>query len=324
MTSKAKLLAAERATKQRAEAEGCLGRMTLFGFGKTQKHYDAAEKFKDAGNSYKMAEDFDAAAKMYTKASENFKLGDADTDSVSTMVDAAGCYEKTNKELAVDSYQKAIEYYNIQGRWQRSSQYLKKVAEIYEEEKDVEGAMSAYEEAASMYANDGKKSQAQACRLKIANLAATEEMYEKAGKIFGEMGVDCMDSNLGKYAAKGHFFNASLCMLAIGDLVAVTNKLESYKNADFSFGTSRECQFIEQLVSAVSENSSQAYAQACADFDRISPLDPMKTTVLMKGKAHIMEDSEEVDLSGLDTGGDDGRECVDEVAEGEEEEEDLA
>ena len=80
--------------------------------------------------------------------------------------------------------------------------------------------------------------------------------------------------------------------------MAITNKLEEFKNADFSFGSSRECQFVEELVSAVSENSSQAYAQACADFDRISPLDPIKTHVLMKGKANIMEETDEVDLNG--------------------------
>jgi alpha-soluble NSF attachment protein len=324
--SKSKAMALERATKQRAEAEGCLGRMSLFGFGKTQKHADAAEKYKDAGNSYKMGEDFRSAAAMYELASDNFKVGESDTDTVSMMVEAATCYEKTDKVKCVEAYQKAIEFYNIQGRWQRSSQYLKKVAEVYEGEGDIEQAMSAYEEAASMYANDGKPSQAQSCNLKIAGMATSAEMYDRAAKIYGEIGITCMDSNLGKYAAKGHFFNAALCHLAIGDVVQIQNKVEEFKNVDFSFGTSRECQFIDQLVEAVAENNSQAYAQACADFDRISPLDHQKTTILMKGKSHIMEDNDEVDLN--EVGGDDSDlaealEKVNVVNDGDEEEEDL-
>lgn len=325
--SKSKSMALERATMQKMEAEKILGKMTIFGFGKSQKHGDAADKFKDAGNSFKMGEDFRNAAEMYEKASENYKIGESETDTVSMMVEAANCYEKTNKDKAVASYQKAIEFYNMAGRWQRSSQYLKKVAEIYEAEGSVEGAMEAYEEAASMYANDGKPSQAQTCNLKIAGMAATAEMYDRAAKIYGDIGISCMDSNLGKYAAKGHFFNAALCLLAIGDLVQIQNKLEEFKNADFSFGTSRECQFLEQLVEAVSENSSQAYAQACADYDRISPLDHQKTSILMKGKSHIMEESDEVDLN---QGGDedtgalaDALEKVNVVQEGEEDEEDL-
>ena len=324
--SKTKAMALERATKQRAEAEGSLNRFSLFGFGKSQKHADAAEKYKDAGNSYKMGEDFRSAAAMYEKASENFKIGDSDTDTVGMMVEAAACYEKTDKIKCVEAYRQAIELYNIQGRWQRSSQYLKKVAEVYEGEGDIEEAMNAYEEAASMYANDGKPSQAQGCNLKIAGMAANAEMYDRAAKIYGEIGISCMDSNLGKYAAKGHFFNAALCHLAIGDVVQIQNKLEEFKNADFSFGTSRECQFIDQLVEAVTENSSQAYAQACADFDRISPLDHQKTTILMKGKSHIMEESDEVDLNaGGGEGGDlaDALEKVNVVDEGDEEEEDL-
>jgi hypothetical protein len=33
--------------------------------------------------------------------------------------------------------------------------------------------------------------------------------------------------------------------------------------------------------------NAEEFAQACADFDRISPLDPWKTTVLLKAKRHI-------------------------------------
>ena len=104
--------------------------------------------------------------------------------------------------------------------------------------------------------------------------------------------------------------------------------MEEFKNADFSFGTSRDCQFIEQLVEAVSENSSQAYAQACADYDRISPLDHQKKSILMKGKQHIMEEIEEVDLNKTGDGDtdafNDGLQKVSVVEEGQEEEEDLA
>ena len=60
-------------------------------------------------------EDFENAAEMYEEASENYKIGESDLDSVSMMVEAAACYEKINKDKAVEAYQKAIEFYNIQG-----------------------------------------------------------------------------------------------------------------------------------------------------------------------------------------------------------------
>jgi alpha-soluble NSF attachment protein len=42
-----------------------------------------------------------------------------------------------------------------------------------------------------------------------------------------------------------------------------------------------------------------AYSQACADFDRITPLDPWKTSMLLKAKKFISDvaGSDEPDLS---------------------------
>jgi hypothetical protein len=36
--------------------------------------------------------------------------------------------------------------------------------------------------------------------------------------------------------------------MASGDNVAASNKLASFKNADFNFPSSRECLFVEQLL----------------------------------------------------------------------------
>jgi len=47
--------------------------------------------------------------------------------------------------------------------------------------------------------------------------------------------------------------------------------------------------------------NSEEFAQACADFDRISPLDPWKTSILLKAKRHIVaavaEEDDGPDLS---------------------------
>lgn len=42
----------------------------------------------------------------------------------------------------------------------------------------------------------------------------------------------------------------------------------------------------------------EAFATACADFDRITPLDPWKTSILLLAKNHITSaDDDEPDLS---------------------------
>ena len=47
----------------------------------------------------------------------------------------------------------------------------------------------------------------------------------------------------------------------------------------------------------MSDSDVPAFAQACADWDRISPLDSWKTSLLVKARGTIMVEEEEVSLS---------------------------
>ena len=62
------------------------------------------------------------------------------------------------------------------------------------------------------------------------------------------MGVAALDNRLLQYNAKSHFLNALLCYMAMGDEVAVKQKLEHYKASDYTFADARECKFVEKLV----------------------------------------------------------------------------
>ncbi|KAJ1441808.1 soluble NSF attachment protein, partial [Ochromonadaceae sp. CCMP2298] len=153
-------------------------------------------------------------------------------------------------------------------------------------------------EAADLFVNDHKKSNANQCFLKVATLASDMGDLSRAAAIFEDIGKDSLTSRLGAYSAKGYFFQSLLCHLALGDNVAVTQKLDSCKNLDFSFNGSRECEFIDKLLQACEGMDLEAYSDACMDFDRVSPLDPWKTSLLLKAKAFIAEATgDEVDLS---------------------------
>lgn len=49
-------------------------------------------------------------------------------------------------------------------------------------------------------------------------------------------------------------------------------------------------------MQAINNNNSEEFAQACFDFDNISPLDAWKTDMLLHAKKHILSD-DEVDIS---------------------------
>ena len=83
----------------------------------------------------------------------------------------------------------------------------------------------------------------------------------RAAKIFEDVGKQSLESNLGKFSAKGYFFQALLCHLARGDNVATRLKVDEFKSADYSFGSSRECEFVESLLSAIDSLNADDFAQ---------------------------------------------------------------
>ena len=84
--------------------------------------------------------------------------------------------------------------------------------------------------------------------IKVATLCSQEDDFIRAADIFEVIGIDSLESKLGAYSAKGYFFQAILCILATGDDVKALSKLESFKNLDYNFAPSRECQFLTQII----------------------------------------------------------------------------
>jgi alpha-soluble NSF attachment protein len=272
------------------EAESRKATWTPFGFGRSAVDAEAAEKFKMAGNQYKLGNCFEEAGNAYLKASENFKKSDEKLEATNSVVEAAQCYKKDPLclEKAISTFQLAIEDYNMAGRFSRSCQYLKEIAEIYETSENWENAAQAYEQLASMYSSDNKSSQELGILTKMAGIMCEKlELYREAATIYKQLGTKAMESNLGKFSAKGHLMLYLLCLNALGDCVALSEGVETCKSIDYSFGNSRECEFITKLVKAVEENDEAEYATACAEFDNITPLDSMKTTLLLKGRKSI-------------------------------------
>ena len=284
----------------RAQAEATLNKKSVFAMftGSTQKYEDAAELFTKAGNAYKLKKQYDDAGLMYVKCAECHKERGETNDMINSFVEAGNIYKKSDPVKAIDAFTKAINGFNDSGRFGRSASLYKEIGEIYEADNNPEAAIDAYQNAVDMYENDNKKSTASQCLIKIANLAAQADDLAKASEIYERLGRESMESNLGKFSAKGYFLQCILCHLAQGDTVACNIKIDEFKGIDYSFGPSRECDFLEKLVVAISEVDADGYAQACADFDKITPLDPWKTSMLLKAKRNIQSQSGEgeVDL----------------------------
>jgi len=276
------------------EAEKALSRTTIFGFGQTKKLEDAADAYNRAGNYFKLGNDFKKAATCYKKAVEQWlQTGEDRSEITSGIIEAANCYKRAGDVVkAIDMFERAIESYNDKGRIGQGARYAKEVAEMVESDGNHELAIAKYRRAADLFDMDNKKSNSSQCRLKVASLLIELggiDSLREAAEVFEAAGKDALTAKLTSFSAKNHFFAALLVLLALGDPVQVNNKINLFKEYDFSFGGSRECDFISKLIAAVEAYDIEVFESVCADFDRITPLDPWKIKLLLQAKQPIID-----------------------------------
>ena len=224
------------------------------------------------------------------------------------------CYKRSSPVDAISAYNAAVSLLTDQGRITQAAKLCKEVAELYENEEVTDDdskssivlAIETYEQASELFAMEGSKSQTNQCLAKVAELcsAALEPPdLLRAAQLYDQLGRNCLDSNLLKYNAKGYFLQSVFCHLANGDSIGASQALNKYEGIDYTFGESREGKFCRELIKCVEEYDPEGFATACFEYDRISKLDPWKTSMLVRIKRSIQEgegddnDSDDFDLT---------------------------
>ena len=299
------------------EAEATLKKSTWFASSTERKYEDAAESYTKAANAYKVGGCNDEAGNAYQRAAELYKdklssLGEASK----CLSDAGACLQKTNPNEAVGCYRSAVTLLCDAGRLNQAAKLSKNIAEIFENHgapgqhgdggDAIQAAIQSYQQAAELFEMEQAKSQASSCLQKVAELssgALDPPELLRAAEIYESLGRQCLESNLLKYNAKTHFLNGIMCHLANGDSVGASQALSRFDSLDYTFADAREGKFAKQLVECVEKFDPEGFATACFEYDRISKLDPWKTSMLVKVKRSIEdgggggEDDDDFDLT---------------------------
>jgi len=227
------------------------------------------------------------------------------------------CYKKSNPVDAVSAYQSAVGMLTDAGRLTQAAKLCRECAELYENDEVATGnntgkssvvlAIENYEQAAELFEMEDGKSTASQCFAKIAELcsaALDPPDLIRAAQIYDDLGQKCLESNLLKFNAKGYFLQAILCHLANSDAIGAQQAMSRYEGIDYTFAESREGKFCRQLIDCVEGFDVEGFGTACFEYDRISKLDPWKTSMLVKVKRSIQDDDgglggddDEVDLT---------------------------
>lgn len=267
---------------------------------------DAAELYLQAANAYKVGGLNQEAGDTYITAGGLYQNTlNNPNEAAKCFTQAGSCFKKTNAVDAVSAYQSAVSLLTDAARLTQAAKLCKECAELYEnEEVEADGkshvvlAIEAYEQAGELFGMEDAKSQASQCQAKIAELcsAALEPPdLLRAAQVYDELGRNCLDSNLLKFNAKGYFLQNIMCQLANSDAIGAEQALDRYEGVDYTFAESREGKFSRQLVECVNGYDAEGFATACFEYDRISKLDPWKTSILVKVKRSIADDGDNED-----------------------------
>lgn len=212
----------------------------------------------------------------------------------------------------MEAFNAAILLMTDAGRVMQAAKLSKECAELYEtEEVEMEDKSSAvlaietYEQAAELFSAEDASGQASQCWAKVAELCSVvldPPDLTRAAQLYDTLGRRCLDSNLLKFNAKGYFLKGLLCHMAQNDVVAASQSMQRYESLDYTFGGSREGKFAVELMEAVEGADTEAFATACYEYDRVSKLDPWKTSILVMVKRTIDDegefgDDDDVDLT---------------------------
>ncbi|VBB77293.1 Putative vesicular-fusion protein sec17 [Podospora comata] len=160
---------------------------------------------------------------------------------------------------------------------------------LEEELGDRRRAMESYEKAAQWYEGDGANALANKLWLKVADIAALEGDYHRAIQNFEKVADSSLDNHLMKYSVKEYFFKAGICILATKDLVSARRNIERYREKDPSFGGQREFKLLSALIEAVEAGNQEVFTDELYAYDQMSRLDKWKTELLVKIKNQIEE-----------------------------------
>ncbi|KAL2219488.1 vesicular-fusion protein Sec17 [Thermoascus aurantiacus ATCC 26904] len=270
------------------------GGFSLFG-GRTEKYENAADLYIQAANAFRVQKLNKEAGQAFEKAAaiQKNNLNEPD-DAANSLNEAFKVYRKTDPEDAARVLSAAIQHYISKGNFRRAATQQQYLAEVYEVEiGDMKKALEAYEKAAEWFEGDNAEALANKHYLKVADLAAIEGDYYKAIEHYEKVGKSSINNNLMKWSVKDYFLKAGICHLATNDLVATNRALESYRDIDPTFASTREHQLLVDLVQAVEQGDQEMFSDKLFQYDQLSKLDKWKTTILLRIKNKIEETGED-------------------------------
>eukprot|EP01062_Namystynia_karyoxenos_P028000 TRINITY_DN21306_c0_g1_i1.p1 TRINITY_DN21306_c0_g1~~TRINITY_DN21306_c0_g1_i1.p1 ORF type:complete len:321 (+),score=103.74 TRINITY_DN21306_c0_g1_i1:73-963(+) len=282
------------------QAEQRLQRWSIFGCALGGSRYEeAAELFDKAGNQFKVAQEFKAAAAAYMRASDCLRRGRDPYASATKLVDAARCFKKVRSPDAATCLDSAVDMLTEEGRFANAAKLQKELADFYKQEGAHDQAVQAYMKAADFFAGEEQHTSANGALLEVAQLYAEQlHRHAEAAGVLEKVAASYVQHQSMKFQVKDMLLRAMLCRLAqlkpsnVGEGAAVCREaLQRYLDLDLHLQGTREHELMEGVLAAIEAEEPEAVSKAASDYNGVKKLDDWQVQVLADLKAVLQDDS---------------------------------
>ena len=157
------------------------------------------------------------------------------------------------------------------GKLSYGAKLLKKIAEIYEGDKEYALAVRYYNDAADKCsAEANESSNVNNCLLKVADLSIYEPEVDYLKiipvclvliQLLDKVADKYLQNKLTASSAKDLYFKAVLLYLAGDDTIGAEQALERYTSNDPTFFNTRQQKFLTKIIKAVNEQKVKDFAE---------------------------------------------------------------
>lgn len=264
------------------------------------KWWLALDLFKKAAGDYTYGKEWSKAGDALLKVADCQGMLGSPIESAATLVKAADCYKKVNRQLAIKCLNEAVDVYEDQGRTSMFALLHKQIGELYEEEGDLQMAVEYYAQAAEHYCKPEQVKQRFLLNKRIGRLHAMSGNYPEGIKMFEQLAHTVVKDNLGsnpvlgRLEVKEYFFHATLCHLSALDAKeSGVQRLDKVMNADKAFrsyeemdleniGMELELELCKKLIKAMIKADSDAIREALDIFHMCRTVEPWVNVLLAK------------------------------------------
>jgi alpha-soluble NSF attachment protein len=261
----------------------------------TSSRYEKiAELYNKAGNIYKIS-DKEKAIKCFKRVlhynrqlSEHYTYSEHNIKDI--LLNIAELYSKIDYTKSVEYYEQIINYYTEKGDVNNIIKYYEIVGDLYWTNNCVEESKQIYMKTLNLIdsnLSDKYSSTKKRIGERLCEILLTSNNFEnilQVSKIYFGLAEEFVKNKLLVYQAKKYILLGLLADCAGDDTVKAKMDLEKYSSIDYTFASSREGKFIQELLQSIESSNSEELSYLCAELDKIIPLDNIQVNLLTKIK----------------------------------------